>query len=124
MTAVLTTTMTLRIILSIRGPLGNGGSFYGGSSTRGASHSNSRSAGITPQIISNRSISMAVINSQHGPGVIAINPDAGSDDGKEEARWADEDKRSQISEPYKEGGLGGIAEDDHGSLGHGEARVA
>jgi len=63
---------------------------------------------------------MGGVNSQHGPGVIAINPSRQPHsygigaDGKEEARWADEDGKSQNSVPYKEGGLGGIAEDDHG----------
>ena len=47
MTAVVTTTMTLRIILSVRGPLYYGGSFSGtGSTTTGSgSHSGSRVIG-------------------------------------------------------------------------------
>jgi len=48
MSAVLTTTMTMRIILSIRGGLANGGSFHGASSTttHSVSHSASHSRGV------------------------------------------------------------------------------
>lgn len=68
MAAVLTTTMTMRIILSIRGGLANGGSFHGtSSSAQSGSHSGSHSRGI-----SNRS-GMGV-NSGSGTGqVISIN---------------------------------------------------
>jgi len=68
MAAVLTTTMTMRIVLSIRGGLANGGVFHGASSgTHTSSHSASHSRGI-----GNRS-GMAV-NSGTGTGpVISIN---------------------------------------------------
>jgi len=45
MAAVITTTMTLRIILSIRGPLSYGGSFAGVWTSTSATHSASRGAG-------------------------------------------------------------------------------
>jgi len=69
MAAVLTTTMTMRIILSIRGGLANGGVFHGASSgTHSGSHSASHSRGI-----GNRSAAMGV-NSGTGTGpVISIN---------------------------------------------------
>jgi len=69
MAAVLTTTMTMRIILSIRGGLANGGSFHGVSSTQhSTSHSGSGSRGPG---LSNRG---GVINSGAGTGpVISIN---------------------------------------------------
>jgi len=68
MAAVLTTTMTMRIVLSIRGGLANGGVFHGASSgTHTSSHSASHSRGI-----GNRS-GMGV-NSGTGTGqVISIN---------------------------------------------------
>jgi len=70
MAAVLTTTMTMRIILSIRGGLANGGSFHGASSTQhSGSHSGSHSRGPG---LSNRG-GMGV-NSGTGTGpVISIN---------------------------------------------------
>lgn len=72
MAAVLTTTMTMRIILSIRGGLANGGSFHGASS---ATHSGSHSASNT-RGVSNRS-GMGV-NSGTGTGqVISINTRGG-----------------------------------------------
>jgi len=46
MAAVITTTMTLRIILSVRGPLHYGGSFAGVWSSSTATHSASRGIGI------------------------------------------------------------------------------
>ncbi len=45
MTAVVTTTMTLRIILSVRGTLHYGGSFFGMASTSTGTHSGSRGIG-------------------------------------------------------------------------------
>lgn len=45
MTAVLTTTMTLRVILGIRGQLNNGGTYSGMSSSSQPSHSNPVSSG-------------------------------------------------------------------------------
>ena len=45
MAAVVTTTMTLRIILSVRGPLYYGGSFSGLGSTTTGTHSGSRGIG-------------------------------------------------------------------------------
>ena len=46
MAAVITTTMTLRIILSVRGPLDYGGSFAGVWSSSTATHSASRGIGV------------------------------------------------------------------------------
>lgn len=69
MAAVLTTTMTMRIILSIRGGLANGGSFHGSSTAHSSSQSASHSRGPN---ISNRG-AMGV-NSGAGTGpVISIN---------------------------------------------------
>jgi len=45
MTAVITTTMTLRIILAVRGPLAHGGSFAGVWSSTSGAHSASRGIG-------------------------------------------------------------------------------
>jgi len=124
MAAVLTTTMTMRIILSIRGGLANGGSFHGvSSSTQSASHSGSHSRGL-----SNRP-GMGV-NSGTGTGqVISINtrgqPQTFTIGGDKEdaARWpavegaakhgssddGEGDGRSAHSIPYKPGqeALGG-----------------
>jgi len=63
MAAVLTTTMTLRIILSVRGSLASGGSFAGSSS--GAASSGSR--GATTHVISTRHTGQGT-----GPGVLQI----------------------------------------------------
>lgn len=60
MAAVVTTTMTLRIILSVRGPLYYGGSFSGMSTTTGT-HSGSR--GITPGRVPPNAPSVLQINS-------------------------------------------------------------
>jgi len=125
MAAVLTTTMTMRIILSIRGGLANGGTFHGASSTtQSGSNSASHSRGL-----SNRG-GMGV-NSGTGTGpVISINTrgqpqtftiGADKEDG---ARWpgveggnkgtsdfdGEADGRSAHSIPYKANGeeaLGG-----------------
>jgi hypothetical protein len=102
MSAVLTTTMTLRIILSIRGPLAHGGSFNGGQSTHATgshTHSNSRSAHTGPHVLS----------SHRGTNpVIAINPHAHSRPGMgmdAKEPWQVDDDKSQTSQ-YKEGVVG------------------
>jgi len=69
MAAVLTTTMTMRIILSIRGGLANGGSFHGSSTAHSSSHSASNSRGVN---ISNRGAMGVTSGTGTGP-VISIN---------------------------------------------------
>jgi hypothetical protein len=69
MSAVLTTTMTMRIILSIRGGLANGGSFHGSSTAQSSSGSASHSRGPN---ISNRGPLGVQSGTGTGP-VISIN---------------------------------------------------
>lgn len=73
MAAVLTTTMTLRIILSVRGSLASGGSFAG-SSTGAAASAGSRG---TTHVISTRATNAAGA----GPGVLQINSQITSQNG-------------------------------------------
>jgi len=124
MAAVLTTTMTMRIILSIRGGLANGGSFHGVTSTttHSASHSASASRGGA---LSNRG---AGPNSAPGQ-VISFSRSQPHQTynlggGDKEGRWgqdvpdhvikgssdydADVDGKSASSIPYKAGGGGNI----------------
>lgn len=114
MTAVLTTTMTLRIILSIRGPLASGGSFNGGSTVGTSSHSNGasgtgRSGGPGPHVLSVPTHSHTT-RSQGTNGVIAITPGSGARIGapmftigkEERSEWVD-DGKSSVVEEGKEG---------------------
>jgi len=103
MTAVLTTTMTLRIILSIRGPLNYGGSFNGGSST---AQTNSHSLGASGTHRSGPHVLSGPPRSQTGNGVIAITPSSRGlptyTIGKEErSEWVD-DGKSSVQEEGKD----------------------
>lgn len=63
MAAVVTTTMTLRIILSVRGPLYYGGSFSGMGSTTTGTGTHSGSRGIGPGRVPPNASSILQINS-------------------------------------------------------------
>ncbi|KIJ33860.1 hypothetical protein M422DRAFT_70334 [Sphaerobolus stellatus SS14] len=116
MAAVLTITMTMRIILSVRGTLVSGGSFAGSSSAP-SSHSHSRSANI-PGVAAARSTGTT------GP-VFSINPVASQGrqaynleeiNGKPEADW-DHDGKSSVNGGVVEGkteGLTGAPEQESG----------
>ena len=120
MAAVLTTTMTLRIILSVRGSLAQGGSFAG-SSTAAAS---AGSRGTT-HVISTRATNPGAGNA---PGVININSQIDSQNGpqtftlgeigdKPRADWGTDDKSS-----VGEGKEGMIPSDDNVNVVEPDAR--
>jgi hypothetical protein len=114
MTAVLTTTMTLRIILSVRGSLSQGGA-YAGVSTAGSASRNG-----TTHVLSARS-NPAV----HTPGnVLHINSHPGRQPGgntfnldemRSKPDWADDGKSSYVD--TKEAPLDGRSLDSHGMPG-------
>ncbi|TDL23152.1 hypothetical protein BD410DRAFT_827866 [Rickenella mellea] len=105
MAAVLTTTMTLRIILSVRGSLVSGGSFAGSSSA--GAHSSSRSHGTT-HVISTRATNNGANNNPN----LSISPQIVSRPNqtytledmraKSEREWVENDGKSSVHEA-KEG---------------------
>lgn len=112
MAAVLTTTMTLRIILSVRGSLAQGGSFAGSSSaaasagSRGTTHVISTRA-TNPGAGNNQGVLNinSQIDSQHGPQTFTLG-EMGSD--KPRPDWGTDDKSS-----VGEGKEGMIPSDDN-----------
>lgn len=113
MAAVLTTTMTLRIILSVRGSLVRGGSFAG--SSTGAGSAGSRH---TTHVVSRHTVP----GSAGTPGVLNINSQIGSQgivhqtytidemNAKPGSDWADNDGKSSVKEDKE-----GIIPADNGS---------
>jgi hypothetical protein len=119
MAAVLTTTMTLRIILSVRGSLAHGGSFAGSSTaaasagSRGTTHvistrATNPGAGNAPGVLNINS----QIDSQHGPQTFTLGEmGATADKPRGGAEWSADDK-SSVGEGKEGAGIGMVPSDD------------